>query len=147
MLLLTGFLATILMRVLKNDFVKYSRDDEALEDQEETGGRAGRGWAVGWGGAASCAACNWAVQPLLKLLAPHPQTPQGPPPRYPQGARPCAQGGSTFMAMCSASRPTSTSSARWWAPARRWVGARAGGRACLGCAGHLEEEGRASACR
>lgn len=27
-LLLTGFLATILMRVLKNDFVKYSRDDE-----------------------------------------------------------------------------------------------------------------------
>ncbi|KAJ6845889.1 transmembrane 9 superfamily member 2-like [Iris pallida] len=36
-LLLTGFLATILMRVLKNDFVKYSHDDEALEDQEETG--------------------------------------------------------------------------------------------------------------
>ena len=28
-LLLTGFLATILMRVLKNDFVKFSRDDEA----------------------------------------------------------------------------------------------------------------------
>ncbi len=28
-LLLTGFLATILMRVLKNDFVKYTRDDEA----------------------------------------------------------------------------------------------------------------------
>ena len=28
-LLLTGFLATILMRVLKNDFIKYSRDDEA----------------------------------------------------------------------------------------------------------------------
>ncbi|KAI7835337.1 hypothetical protein COHA_010761 [Chlorella ohadii] len=38
-LLLTGFLATILMRVLKNDFIKYSsaRDDEALEDGEETG--------------------------------------------------------------------------------------------------------------
>ena len=37
-LLLTGFLATILMRVLKNDFIKYSRDDEAqLEEQEETG--------------------------------------------------------------------------------------------------------------
>ncbi|XP_020273471.1 transmembrane 9 superfamily member 2-like [Asparagus officinalis] len=36
-LLLTGFLATILMRVLKNDFIKYSHDDEALEDQEETG--------------------------------------------------------------------------------------------------------------
>ncbi|PSC72630.1 phagocytic receptor 1b [Micractinium conductrix] len=38
-LLLTGFLATILMRVLKNDFIKYSnmRDDEALEDAEETG--------------------------------------------------------------------------------------------------------------
>ncbi|KAL4853449.1 Transmembrane 9 superfamily member 3 [Chlorella vulgaris] len=39
-LLLTGFLATILMRVLKNDFIKYtnsSRDDEALEDNEETG--------------------------------------------------------------------------------------------------------------
>lgn len=28
-LLLTGFLATILMRVLKNDFLKYSRDEEA----------------------------------------------------------------------------------------------------------------------
>ena len=28
-LLLTGFLATILMRVLKNDFIKFSRDDEA----------------------------------------------------------------------------------------------------------------------
>jgi transmembrane 9 superfamily member 1 len=27
-LLLTGFLATILMRVLKNDFVKYSRDED-----------------------------------------------------------------------------------------------------------------------
>ena len=27
-LLLTGFLATILMRVLKRDFVKYTRDDE-----------------------------------------------------------------------------------------------------------------------
>lgn len=26
--LLTGFLATILMRVLKNDFIKYTRDDE-----------------------------------------------------------------------------------------------------------------------
>jgi len=38
-LLLTGFLATILMRVLKNDFVKYSRDDEvaAADDGEETG--------------------------------------------------------------------------------------------------------------
>lgn len=36
-LLLTGFLATILMRVLKNDFIKYSHDEEALEDQEETG--------------------------------------------------------------------------------------------------------------
>ena len=28
-LLLTGFLATILMRVLKNDFLKYSRDDDS----------------------------------------------------------------------------------------------------------------------
>ncbi|CAN6465660.1 unnamed protein product [Victoria cruziana] len=36
-LLLTGFLATILMRVLKNDFVKYSHDEETAEDQEETG--------------------------------------------------------------------------------------------------------------
>ncbi|CAN6478875.1 unnamed protein product [Victoria cruziana] len=36
-LLLTGFLATILMRVLKNDFVKYSHDEESAEDQEETG--------------------------------------------------------------------------------------------------------------
>ena len=29
-LLLTGFLATILMRVLKNDFLKYARDDEGV---------------------------------------------------------------------------------------------------------------------
>lgn len=36
-LLLTGFLATILMRVLKNDFVKYSIDEEDPEDQEESG--------------------------------------------------------------------------------------------------------------
>jgi len=36
-LLLTGFLATILMRVLKNDFVKYDRDEEAVDDQEESG--------------------------------------------------------------------------------------------------------------
>ncbi|KAL0905347.1 hypothetical protein M5K25_023759 [Dendrobium thyrsiflorum] len=36
-LLLTGFLATILMRVLKNDFIRYSRDEESSEDQEETG--------------------------------------------------------------------------------------------------------------
>jgi hypothetical protein len=33
-LLLTGFLASILMRVLKNDFVKYSRDDENAADDE-----------------------------------------------------------------------------------------------------------------
>ncbi|KAE8705426.1 Transmembrane 9 superfamily member 2 [Hibiscus syriacus] len=36
-LLLTGFLATILMRVLKNDFIKYGQDGEAADDQEETG--------------------------------------------------------------------------------------------------------------
>lgn len=36
-LLLTGFLATILMRVLKNDFIKYTREDESAEEQEETG--------------------------------------------------------------------------------------------------------------
>jgi len=36
-LLLTGFLATILMRVLKNDFIKYSRDDDTSDEQEETG--------------------------------------------------------------------------------------------------------------
>ncbi|XP_010910473.1 transmembrane 9 superfamily member 2 [Elaeis guineensis] len=36
-LLLTGFLATILMRVLRNDFIKYSNDDESLEEEEETG--------------------------------------------------------------------------------------------------------------
>lgn len=36
-LLLTGFLAMILMRVLKNDFVKFTPDEEALDDQEETG--------------------------------------------------------------------------------------------------------------
>jgi hypothetical protein len=32
-----GFLATILMRVLKNDFIKYSRDDDTSDEQEETG--------------------------------------------------------------------------------------------------------------
>lgn len=31
MLLLTGFLATILMRVLRKDFLKYTRDDEGIE--------------------------------------------------------------------------------------------------------------------
>jgi len=36
-LLLTGFLATILMRVLKNDFIKYSHDEETADEQEETG--------------------------------------------------------------------------------------------------------------
>lgn len=36
-LLLTGFLATILMRVLKNDFVKYANDEDTADDQEETG--------------------------------------------------------------------------------------------------------------
>ena len=36
-LLLTGFLATILMRVLKNDFIKYSRDEDVAEESEETG--------------------------------------------------------------------------------------------------------------
>ena len=40
-LLLTGFLATILMRVLKNDFIKYTtgRDDEVglSEESDETG--------------------------------------------------------------------------------------------------------------
>ncbi|XP_010554368.1 PREDICTED: transmembrane 9 superfamily member 2 [Tarenaya hassleriana] len=36
-LLLTGFLATILMRVLKNDFMKYAQDEEAVDDQEESG--------------------------------------------------------------------------------------------------------------
>ncbi|KAE8668948.1 Transmembrane 9 superfamily member 3 [Hibiscus syriacus] len=35
-LLLTGFLATILMRVLKNDFIKYAHDEESA-DEEETG--------------------------------------------------------------------------------------------------------------
>ncbi|KAK9095601.1 hypothetical protein Scep_027070 [Stephania cephalantha] len=38
-LLLTGFLASILMRVLKNDFLKYSLelDEESADDLEETG--------------------------------------------------------------------------------------------------------------
>ncbi|KAG2449123.1 hypothetical protein HYH02_005871 [Chlamydomonas schloesseri] len=35
-LLLTGFLATILMRVLKADFIKYNKDDPAM-DEEESG--------------------------------------------------------------------------------------------------------------
>ncbi|KAK9144204.1 hypothetical protein Sjap_004107 [Stephania japonica] len=36
-LLLTGFLATILMTVLKNDFLKYSIDEDSVDDLEETG--------------------------------------------------------------------------------------------------------------
>ncbi|WOL02614.1 transmembrane 9 superfamily member 3-like [Canna indica] len=36
-LVLTGFLSTILMRVLKNDLVKYAHDEESAEEQEETG--------------------------------------------------------------------------------------------------------------
>ena len=36
-LLLTGFLATILMRVLRKDFMKYSVDEEEPEDVEESG--------------------------------------------------------------------------------------------------------------
>ncbi len=70
-LLLTGFLATILMRVLKNDFIKYTnvRDDEALEDAEETGwkvGRAPRLGAPGEGGGSSlqCLILPWSESPL-----------------------------------------------------------------------------------
>lgn len=42
-MLLTGFLTTILMRVLRQDFAKYSRDAEsgggpdAFDEREETG--------------------------------------------------------------------------------------------------------------
>ena len=36
-LLLTGFLATILMRVLKNDFIKYTRDDDGAHFGNHTG--------------------------------------------------------------------------------------------------------------
>lgn len=36
-LLLTGFLATILMRILKSDFAKYSKDDEMGEEPEDSG--------------------------------------------------------------------------------------------------------------
>ncbi|CAL9080137.1 unnamed protein product [Musa acuminata var. zebrina] len=36
-LLLTGFLATILLRVLKNNFLRYSLIEESLEDQEDSG--------------------------------------------------------------------------------------------------------------
>ena len=33
-LLLTGFLATILMRVLKNDFLKYAHDEEGRSSSQ-----------------------------------------------------------------------------------------------------------------
>ncbi|XP_061348061.1 transmembrane 9 superfamily member 2 [Gastrolobium bilobum] len=36
-ILLTGFLTIILMRVLKNDFVKFTPDEEAVDDMEESG--------------------------------------------------------------------------------------------------------------
>ena len=35
--LMMGFLASILLRVLKNDFVKFAKDEEMLESQEESG--------------------------------------------------------------------------------------------------------------
>jgi hypothetical protein len=61
-LLLTGFLATILMRVLKADFVKYSRDD-------------GEGWprgclALPTGLPACRGCCGWCCSSarLLALL-------------------------------------------------------------------------------
>ena len=39
-LLLTGFLATILMRVLKNDFIKYTRDDDGRPDPRSSPGHS-----------------------------------------------------------------------------------------------------------
>jgi hypothetical protein len=49
-LLLTGFLTTILLRVLKNDFLKYtSRDDEAGEPEDETGWKYLHGDVFRWG--------------------------------------------------------------------------------------------------
>lgn len=36
-LLLTGLLAAILMRVLKNDFIRYTHDEDSLEEQDGTG--------------------------------------------------------------------------------------------------------------
>jgi hypothetical protein len=54
-LLLTGFLTTILLRVLKNDFLKYtSRDDEAGEAEDETGWKYLHGDVFRW---APCAGC------------------------------------------------------------------------------------------
>lgn len=50
-LLLTGFLTTILLRVLKNDFLKYTRDDEMGEAEEETG------WKYLHGDVFRCAGC------------------------------------------------------------------------------------------
>jgi hypothetical protein len=46
-LLLTGFLATILMRVLKNDFVKYSRDDEVGMCRGQVCALGGFCWVAG----------------------------------------------------------------------------------------------------
>lgn len=48
-LLLTGFLTTILLRVLKNDFLKYTRDDEMGEAEEETGWKYLHGDVFRWG--------------------------------------------------------------------------------------------------
>jgi hypothetical protein len=49
-LLLTGFLTTILLRVLKNDFLKYTRDDEMGEAEEETGWKYLHGDVFRWVG-------------------------------------------------------------------------------------------------
>jgi hypothetical protein len=51
-LLLTGFLATILMRVLKADFVKFSREDGTS-----------RSCLQAWTSACSLVACSTAAQP------------------------------------------------------------------------------------
>jgi cytochrome c553 len=48
-LLLTGFLATILMRVLKADFVKFSREDGETQQQQQQ---------QLWGDKHSCACCS-----------------------------------------------------------------------------------------
>ncbi len=69
-LLLTGFLATILMRVLKADFVKYSRDDGRVAEGAgahcfgggESGGAVrgykGRALPPGWRGSLSGMLCK-----------------------------------------------------------------------------------------
>ena len=145
-LLLTGFLATILMRVLRADFVKYSRDDEVRDSCRKEGGESGRndgvkrsgmegnGWVgIGWlcgkdGSGGRCevaqqssgrqAGCAARAGGTAPRVAPTGASPALPPFFCRRWTTPRSLAGSLCTATCSASPPAAHSSARWSAAAR-----------------------------